>query len=129
MARRARPLCASVAALPLLLTLLAACARVEPAAPAAPTIQPAGLPPDTDQLRGYPAADLSRRLGEPDFVREEPPAVIWQYRSADCVADLFLYRNGDELQVVYAEARDRELIRISRSDCYAGLVARRARPL
>ncbi|HKX09569.1 MAG TPA: hypothetical protein VJN67_15325, partial [Stellaceae bacterium] len=81
------------------------------------------------QLRGYPAADLARRLGEPDFVREEPPAVIWQYRSADCVLDLFLYRDGDELRVTYAEARDRELIRVPQSDCYAGLVARRARPL
>ena len=129
MARRARPLRASVAALPFLLALLPACARVEPASLAAPSIGPAGLPPDTDQLRGYPAADLARRLGAPDFVREEPPAVIWQYRSADCVLDLFLYRNGDELRVAYAEARDRGLIRISQPDCYAGLVARRARPL
>ena len=130
MARRARPLRASVAALPFLLALVTACAPVEPASPAPPPAQPAAFPSDVDQLRGFPAADVAGRLGKPDFVREEPPAVIWQYRSSDCVLDLFLYRDSDELRVAYAEAHDREfVVRVSQSDCYAGLVARRARPL
>jgi hypothetical protein len=92
-------------------------------------VHPADLPADVEQLRGHAAADLARRLGESDFVRQEPLAVIWQYRSADCVLDLFLDRDGDQLRVAYAEARDRDLDRVSQSDCYADLVARRARPL
>jgi hypothetical protein len=89
----------------------------------------ANLPPDVERLRGLSAADLERLLGEPEFVRQEPPAVIWQYRSAECVLDLFLYRSADELRVAYAEAHDRGVVRVSQSDCYAGLIASRARPL
>jgi len=89
----------------------------------------ANLPPDVERLRGLSAADLERLLGEPEFVRQEPPAVIWQYRSAECVLDLILYRSADVLRVAYAEAHDRGVVRVSQSDCYAGLIASRARPL
>jgi hypothetical protein len=130
MARRMRPLQSSVAVLALLfvqtLVLLAACAQPEPVVTRAP---PAGLPSDVERLRGFTAAELARRLGEPDFVRREPPAVIWQYRSEDCVLELFLYEGGDALLVAYAETHDRELARAAQSDCYAEIVARRARPL
>jgi hypothetical protein len=129
MARRARPLPFSVVAhvAAAVLAFASGCARVEP--PHDRPAPPPSLPADVEQLRGLPAPDIARLLGEPDFVREEPPAVIWQYRSADCVLDLFFYRGGDELRVAYAEARDRGLIRVSQSDCYADLVAGRARPL
>ncbi|HXP75395.1 MAG TPA: hypothetical protein VN823_14725 [Stellaceae bacterium] len=75
------------------------------------------------------APELARLLGEPDFVRQEPPAVVWQYRGTDCVLDLFLYRSADDLRVAYAETRDRGAARIPQSECYADLVAARARPL
>jgi len=130
MACRPRPLGFSVAVLGFLLVqtsaLIAACARIEPVG--APS-RPADLPPDVEALRGLEASALARRLGDPDFLREEPPAVIWQYRSEDCVLDLFLYRSGDVLRVAYAEAHDRELVRVAQSACYAEIVARRARPL
>ncbi len=132
MARRARPLRSSAVFVSFFMAvapaLLGACARVEPAATRAPPA-PSDLPSDVQQLRGLPAAELARRLGEPDFVREEPPAVVWQYRSEDCVLDLFFYRSGDELLVAYAETRNREAVGASASDCYAEVVARRARPL
>ena len=130
MARRARSLRFSAAVLALLLTpmfaLMAACARTEPAAASR---HPADLPTEVERLRGFAAVELARRLGEPDFVRTDPPAVIWQYRSEDCVLDLFLYSSGAELRVAYAETHDRELVRAAQSDCYAEIVARRARPL
>ncbi len=129
MARRQRPLRSSIAPLAVLLVqapALIACARIEPVETRAP---PTGLPNDLEGLRGLPASELARRLGEPDFLREEPPAVIWQYRSEDCVLDLFLYRSGDEFLVSYAEAHDREPVRVAQSNCYAEIVARRARPL
>ncbi len=129
MARRPR-LRFSIAAgsffLTVTLGLISACARVEPVAiPPAP----AGFPTNVEQLRGLAAAALTRRLGEPDFVRVEPPGVIWQYRSDDCVLELILYPSGDQLLVAYAEARDRELTRAGEPGCYAEIVALRARPL
>jgi hypothetical protein len=107
--------------------LISACAS--PPIAGSSSASTANLPPDVEHLRGLSAADLERLLGEPEFVRQEPPAVIWQYRSAECVLDLFLYRSADELRVAYAEAHDRGVIRVSQSDCYAGLIASRARPL
>jgi hypothetical protein len=105
---------------------LGACARVEAVPPE--RAPPAGLPTDVEGLRGLTAVELARLLGEPDFMRQEPPAVVWQYRGATCVLDLFFYRSADELRVAYAETHDRGLVRISQSECYADLVASRARP-
>ena len=109
--------------------LIGACASPPLASSSSAPVQTANLPPDVERLRGLSAADLARLLGEPEFIRQEPPAVIWQYRSAECVLDLFLYRSADELRVAYAETHDRGVIRVSQSDCYADLAASRARPL
>ncbi len=110
--------------------LVGACARTEPAAPGpTPTVQPVSVPPDIEKLRGLSAADLVTLLGTPDFVRHDPPAEVWQYRGTDCVLDLFLYKSAGAFHVAYAEMRDRGLIRVSQSDCYADLIAGRARPL
>ncbi|HLJ19563.1 MAG TPA: hypothetical protein VKU84_05165 [Stellaceae bacterium] len=115
--------------LALALTFAGACGRVGPqSGQASPAPLPV-FPADVEQLRGVPVATVARRLGEPDLVREEPPAVLWQYRSHDCVLELFFYRGGNELDVAYAEAHPRGLIRVSQSDCYADLVSRRSRPL
>ncbi len=50
---------------------------------------------------------LVQRLGAPDFTRRDPPAEIWQYRSASCVLDVFLYPEDGGLKVVHATTRDR----------------------
>lgn len=79
------------------------------------------------QLNGLGEAELRHLLGEPDFRRHETPAEIWQYRGADCVLDLFLYRSAGRYRVAYAETHDRGVISVSQSSCYAGLVARHPR--
>ena len=84
-----------------------------------------GIPggaPDLKKLGGLSEKDVRHVLGEPDFRREEPPAEIWQYRSADCVLDLFLYDDSGQYRVAYAETHDRGFTRISQTSCYAGLV-------
>ena len=134
MARAAQPLPSPGAVALFTAVALALAGGCAPAAPppdqaTTPATLPPGLPADVEQLRGLPAPELARLLGTPDFVREEPPAVVWQYRGAECVLDLFFYRGGDELRVAYADAHDRGVIRVSQSDCYADLAARRARPL
>jgi hypothetical protein len=77
--------------------------------------------PDFQKLAGMSAADLERQLGEPDFRRSEPPAEVWQYRGESCVLDLFLYRDGTQYRVVYAETRDRDTIRVAEANCYSSL--------
>jgi hypothetical protein len=58
-------------------------------------------------LTGLSAAEVVGLFGEPDFRRGEAPAELWQYRSADCVLDLFLYRDLSGTHVVHTETRDR----------------------
>ncbi len=52
-------------------------------------------------------SQLTQRLGAPDFTRHDAPAEIWQYRSASCVLDVFLYPEDGGLKVVHATTRDR----------------------
>jgi len=84
-----------------------------------------GAPPTSSELKrldGLSDREVRGVLGEPDFRRNEPPAEIWQYRSAECVLDLFLYDDSGQFRVAYAETHDRGFTRISQTSCYAGLV-------
>lgn len=55
------------------------------------------------------SATLTRGLfGSPALVRREPPAEVWQYRSDDCVLDLYLYGENQPDKVQHAELRAHE---------------------
>jgi len=116
--------------------LVGACASAPPAAPVtqAPPddVRIASLANSSEftTLGGISSAAVKRLLGEPDLRRQEPPAEIWQYRSADCVLEVFLYRDQGQYRVAYAETHDRGLVRVSQSSCYVSIVAARdhARP-
>jgi hypothetical protein len=99
------------------LLLLASCggapgARPQAAnPPLAPTLASTGpeaaagrtvAPPD---LKGFSPAQVAALYGDPDLKRIDPPAEIWQYRSAECVVDLFFYDDQDGARMVYAESR------------------------
>lgn len=73
----------------------------EPAEPAVVHI------PELPVLTGMDPAQVIALLGEPDLRRREPPAELLQYRSADCVLDVFLYADGDRYRVVRSATRDR----------------------
>jgi len=75
--------------------------RAAIALPAEPAM---ARPPAAQPLTGLSAAEVVALLGEPDFRRAEPPAELWQYRSADCVLDLFLYGDAAGARVVIADA-------------------------
>ncbi|HLJ63443.1 MAG TPA: hypothetical protein VKT70_05015 [Stellaceae bacterium] len=77
--------------------------EVAPPSPASPR------PADLGALRGLPERDVLAALGEPTFRRAEPPAELWQYRTSDCVVDVFLYQEADGYRVVEIESRDRSL--------------------
>lgn len=65
-----------------------------------------GLRPDTPKDRNLAAravvggseAEVTRMLGEPTAVRNEPPAMVWHYAVSRCKLDVFFYfdiRNKD----------------------------------
>ncbi len=60
---------------------------------------------DPGQLLGMTSDTLGDILGEPSVVRRDGGVEVWQYRSEDCVLDLFLY--GFMKQVEYVDLRDR----------------------
>ncbi|HVJ33805.1 MAG TPA: hypothetical protein VND94_11860 [Terriglobia bacterium] len=60
------------------------------------------------ELVGLADRDLTAALGEPNHIRHDEPATIWQYAASDCVVDFYLYQATAGLQVAYVEARDRK---------------------
>lgn len=126
-----------------LAALLAACAEpgTSPSAsslstaPALPAVPVAILPgalglaakPPEPGLTGLTETDLLALYGEPDFRRAEPPAELWQYRSADCVLDVFLYHDVGGTRVVHTDTRDRSLIHAEPGRCTGGSIDSRIR--
>ena len=106
------------------LAVLAACATVtrgtaSDSGAAAPSAQgppvewsdrlsppPLGLSSDPKRFIGAKPDFLLAELGEPFTLRKEAPAQVWQYRTDQCVLDIFLYEEADGPAVVYLEARD-----------------------
>ena len=60
-----------------------------------------------ESVLGLRAPELEEYLGTPKLVRHDAPAEVWQYRSAACVLDVFLYQDKvtSGIRVKYAEAR------------------------
>jgi len=80
-----------------------------------------------DQLMGLDPVKLEQRLGAPELRRREPPAEVWQYRSASCILDLFLYATSGIKEVVYLEARDFAAAEVETRRCLRGLLLERQR--
>lgn len=101
-------------------TAPAATATTEPTAAEAPAAEPAvARISELPVLTGMGPAELVALLGEPDFRRSEPPAELWQYRSADCVLDVFLYADGDRYRVLRSATRDRHVAPPMGASCTA----------
>ena len=74
--------------------------------------------PDISELIGLNSIGLNHLLGKPILVRREAEAEVWQYRTANCVLHLFLYRdaiNKLPYRVVHMEANHRRRIDTVRS--------------
>lgn len=46
---------------------------------------------DPKRLVGLDENELRRMLGDPEAVRDAPPARVWNYRADNCSLDVFLY--------------------------------------
>jgi len=104
----------AIAAAFAILAALSACASPDGAATAssafpAPTLQHPLRTPEIKDLAGLQPADVVAILGPPDLRRDEPPAELWQYRAADCVLNLFFYREAGSYRLAHAEAWQRAL--------------------
>lgn len=60
---------------------------VPPPPPPAPTPAP---PPDL-KVVGLSQDEIQSLLGQPSTTADRPPAKVWQYRSGDCVVDIYFY--------------------------------------
>jgi hypothetical protein len=69
---------------------------------------PAAAVPLLARFHNLSTDAVAALVGEPDFRRVEPPAELWQYRTEDCVVDLFFYGDGKDRRVVLADARGRD---------------------
>ncbi|MDE2166220.1 MAG: hypothetical protein KGJ66_07770 [Alphaproteobacteria bacterium] len=73
----------------------------------APTLAALGQPPAIANLKGLAPEQVTALIGDPDLRRTDPPAEIWQYRSADCVLELYFYDSGASRRMIYAETHSR----------------------
>lgn len=94
-----------------------------PAKPAKP-VKPAKPKVTADQLLGQKADWLNRRLGKPGFTRRDGKAEIWQYKSASCVVNVFLYPGESskaEYSVLHFNTRDLKGAPVPRGACLLSL--------
>jgi len=65
-------------------------------------------------------AEVQALMGNPDFRRIESPGELWQYRSRECVVDLFFYGAGHDRRVVRSDGRSRDPARVVEERCVDG---------
>lgn len=85
-------------------------------------------PPDPRRLIGMGQEDVAGLLGPPAFERKDDPALVWQYRSAACILDVFLYLDGAAYSVAHFEVRGPSVVEVDRKACFLGLLRDRAKP-
>jgi hypothetical protein len=64
--------------------------------------------PELGELKGLRPLEIVSLLGQPELKRDEPPAELWQYRTTDCVLNLFFYREAGGYRLFSAEAWARD---------------------
>ena len=84
-------------------------------------------PPDPGRLIGMGRDQVAGLLGPPSFRRRDDPALVWQYRSAACILDVFLYRKGAAYSVAHFEVRGVSVVEVDQNACFLGLLRDRAK--
>lgn len=70
-----------------------------------------------DDVLGWTPADLRGRFGPPGLTFTEPPAEVWRYSGAHCVALFFFYPQGEANVVRHLEVLPRLGTRPPAADC------------
>ena len=84
-------------------------------------------PPEPGRLIGMGREEVAGLLGPPAFRRRDDPALVWQYRSATCILDVFLYRQGAAYSVAHFEVRGLSVVEVDQGACFLGLLRDRAK--
>jgi hypothetical protein len=102
---------------------LAACQASTPGHEDA-VLQPAAAMIDgrSNAFIGLDGQALANAFGQPQMVRKEAPAEVWQYGGADCVVDFYLYDEDGRLKVAYVEARDMQADSAATERCVKSLL-------
>ena len=74
------------------------------------------------KLVGLSQFDVKQALGTPSFVRKDKGVEVWQYRSQDCILDLFLYESRDGFSVDHSELRGSHLDSAGELSCFKAIV-------
>jgi len=74
------------------------------------------------QLIGMQGLDVEQTLGKPSFVRRDKGVEIWQYKSENCILDLFLYKDTGGLLVDHTELRGPLLDSAGELSCFKTIV-------
>jgi hypothetical protein len=85
-----------------------------------PSGEAIALSPQVARLHNKSVAEVQAMVGNPDFRRVEPPGELWQYRSRECVVDLFFYGVNDDRRVVHIDGRSRDPARVTEERCGDG---------
>ena len=80
----------------------------------------ASLPTPTE-LVGLGKEGVQDLLGDPQLIRRDGPAEVWQYTANACILDLFLYEVGENYRVEYMELRTQPGEDTARGRCYEQL--------
>jgi len=114
-----------VSAAPAAVPQIAAVPAPNVPAPTSPPTSPRY--PALDSLAGQPSSQIESLLGTPKFRRRDKPAELWQYRSGECVLNLFLYPGIDRgLRVDHLEIHDRNGGSPERQACFVTLLKAKA---
>lgn len=81
----------------------------------------AAIKADPSRLKGMDADTIRTLMGDPDFLRRERPAEVWQYYGRGCVLDLFLYGGNGIERVAHVDLRARGETREPDSRCLSSL--------
>jgi hypothetical protein len=99
---------------------------IEPGAAPPASGPAAAAPPQVQELIGLDQAAAARLLGTAVERREEPPATIWHYKTANCELDLFFYldlRSG-RMRTLHYKFRGDAADSAARQHCLENLAAR-----
>ncbi len=90
----------------------------------APEPKPIPVDDNPKQLFGLSGKRVAALLGPANFVRRDGTAEVWQYRAAECVLDVFLYRRDATLSVAHVDLRQRRAATQPPRRCFAGLLVK-----
>lgn len=85
--------------------------------------------PDPATLIGQTREDVTGLLGEPVFVRRDPPAEFWRYRHRTCVLELFFFERDGQHRLDHMATRQSALSATEdarKAQCLQALIATRA---